>query len=153
LEEALLFAAEWYPPCHTSLARQLLKNRLPYQLEIYIRHFAVALKENSNYPLSYKEASNKHALFKCIKANDSKAKLSDFICYPKIGKFYQIELSFNKNFSLFRIMDSFDRSLFFSCKWNLWLVDSCLKRLYKDLIKGEKLRIDLQKLIILILPK
>jgi hypothetical protein len=85
-----------------------LINNILNSSEIYIRHFAVALKENSNYPLSYKEASNKHALFKCIKTNDPKAKLSDFICYPKIGKFYQIELSFNKNFSLFSIMDSFD---------------------------------------------
>ena len=119
---------------------------------IYIRHIAVVSKEDLNYPLSYEQALKKHELFKSLKSSNPKTKLTGFICYPRIGRFYQMEITFNKNFSFFKINNYFDTSIFISCTWNAWLLNSCSRKTFEDLIENEQLKLDLFKLIILILP-
>lgn len=125
---------------------------------IYIRYYAVTLKEEPKVPLSYAEACKEYSTYKAVKGgvSNSNIKVSDFLNYPKIGKLYQFELVFNKNSPIFQIESYSDNTIYLSGTWNKWLIESVYRRgPYSSTMniinrKGEKdlnLRQDLIKLI------
>jgi hypothetical protein len=118
---------------------------------LYVRHYCVAAKEDLQRPLSYDQACKLYSMFKAAKAGsgNSTVKATDYLNYPKIGKLYQFELIFNKNYPVRVIEEYAEQVIYLSGTWNEWLINSTY---YPDLICEQIeliFRTDLLKLTIL----
>jgi hypothetical protein len=117
-----------------------------------VRYYSISAKEDVNKALSYDEACRLYSIFKAAKSSSGSAnvKATDYFSYPKIGKLYQFELIFNKNYSIRLIESNSDKVIYLSGTWNEWLINSIY---YPDVISSKIeriLRLDLIKLTSLV---
>lgn len=122
----------------------------------YVRYYSISAKEDTQKALSYDEACRLYSIFKAAKSSSGSAnvKATDYFSYPKIGKLYQFELIFNKNYPIRVIESHSDKVIYLSGTWNEWLINSTY---YPDLISSkisgkidDILRLDLIKLTSLV---
>ena len=116
---------------------------------LYVRYYSVSAKEDEQKPLSYQEACTMYSMFKAAKGSSgsSNVKASDYFSYPKIGKLYQFELIFNKNYPITVIELYSDKVFYLSGTWNDWLIESTYySKLISEVGIEPILRIDLMKL-------
>lgn len=93
---------------------------------LYVRYYCVSSKGDVGKPLSYEEASRLYSMFRAAKggSGSSNVKATDYFNYPKIGKLYQFELIFNKNYPIASIESYSNKVIYLSGTWNEWLIDS-----------------------------
>lgn len=102
---------------------------------LYVRYYCVSAKGDVQKPLSYKEACSFYSMFRAAKGSigSSDVKATDYFTYPKIGKLYQFELIFNKNYPISMIESYSDKVIYLSGTWNEWLINSTY---YSELISS-----------------